>query len=123
MLTLNRDIFGNKSFRPTQKEIINATLDKKDVFVLMPTGGGKSLCYQVLGDAEDLTRQLPSIMSRGVAVIISPLLSLIQDQVSSLQNSFGILARCLSGTQDGEETRQTMRGGFFLFQIFTSDQK
>jgi superfamily II DNA helicase RecQ len=65
--------FGLRAFRKNQKEVINATLCSKDVFVLMPTGGGKSLCYQ-----------LPGIISSGVSVIISPLISLMKDQVCSI---------------------------------------
>ena len=73
MLSLGRSVFGFHQFRKHQREICNTILSKRDCFVLMPTGGGKSLCYQ-----------LPSILSRGVSVVFSPLISLIQDQVASL---------------------------------------
>ncbi|KAG7645882.1 Helicase superfamily 1/2 ATP-binding domain [Arabidopsis thaliana x Arabidopsis arenosa] len=69
----NKKVFGNHSFRPNQREIINATMSGSDVFVLMPTGGGKSLTYQ-----------LPALICGGITLVISPLVSLIQDQIMNL---------------------------------------
>ena len=76
--------WGFNSFRPKQEGIINDMINGKDVFALLPTGGGKSLCYQ-----------LPALMKEGITIVISPLISLMQDQVSQL-NQKGIKAICIN---------------------------
>lgn len=84
----NRRKFGHQSFRPGQREIVEAAVQGRDVFVLMPTGGGKSLCYQ-----------LPAWCCPGLSVVVSPLLSLIQDQVTSL-TKLGVESVFLASSQD-----------------------
>lgn len=86
----NRRKFGHREFRPGQKSIIENAISGRDVFVLMPTGGGKSLCYQ-----------LPAWCCPGLTVVISPLLSLIQDQVQSM-TKLGIESVYLASSQDYE---------------------
>ena len=65
--------FGYSEFRPGQEELINGVLDRRDVFGIMPTGGGKSICYQV-----------PALMLPGITLVISPLISLMRDQVLAI---------------------------------------
>ena len=86
--------FGYDSFRFKQKEIIESVLRKEDVIVLMPTGGGKSLCFQ-----------LPALCLPGVTIVISPLIALMKDQVDSL-NANGIPAASLTSSQSIEERKQ-----------------
>src|SRR5437870_3239016 len=90
--------FGYDQFRPLQREIISDALAGRDVFVLMPTGGGKSLCFQ-----------LPALLRGGLTIVVSPLIALMKDQVDALQTS-GIPATFLNSTLDGEEARVRLRG-------------
>jgi ATP-dependent DNA helicase RecQ len=92
-----RTVFGFSSFRPNQETIVHNILDRQDVFAVMPTGGGKSLCYQ-----------LPALLLEGTAVVISPLISLMKDQVdAALEN--GISAACMNSSLDQQEVKDIYR--------------
>jgi len=102
MKKLLKTHFGYDRFRPLQKEIISNVLAKKDTFVLMPTGGGKSLCYQ-----------LPAMKFSGLTLVVSPLISLMKDQVDSLKAN-GIEAEFLNSSllpQDAMDIRQKVKAG------------
>jgi len=86
-LDVLKTTFGYQAFRHNQADIIQAVLDNKDAFVLMPTGGGKSLCYQI-----------PALVREGVGIIVSPLIALMQDQVDAL-SQLGIRASFINSSQ------------------------
>ncbi|MBP2324314.1 ATP-dependent DNA helicase RecQ [Kibdelosporangium banguiense] len=90
-----RRVFGYDSFRGEQEAIIDHVAGGGDALVLMPTGGGKSLCYQI-----------PALVRPGVGIVVSPLIALMQDQVDAL-NTLGVRAGFLNSTQDFEERRLT----------------
>jgi ATP-dependent DNA helicase RecQ len=90
--------FGYDQFRPLQHDIISDTLAGRDVFALMPTGGGKSLCFQ-----------LPAMMREGLTIVVSPLISLMKDQVDALQTS-GIPATSLNSTLDRKDALERWGG-------------
>lgn len=89
-----KTVFGHNSFRGDQEKIITEILEGRDVLALMPTGGGKSLCYQI-----------PAIVRKGVGIVVSPLISLMEDQVSTLKE-MGVNAAFLNSTLKIEESRQ-----------------
>lgn len=83
-----KTVFNLNDFRPQQLQAINCIMSKKDVLMIAPTGGGKSLCYQ-----------LPAVLSDGITIVVSPLISLMEDQVWSM-NKIGINAELLSASTD-----------------------
>src|SRR5438093_9576639 len=97
---LLKEHFGFDSFLPLQEEIIGDALAGRDVFALLPTGGGKSLCFQ-----------LPALVRDGLTVVVSPLIALMKDQVDAMQAS-GIAATFLNSTLGAEEARKRLRGLF-----------
>ncbi len=96
-LHILKEKFGYSSFRLEQERIIQSVLQKKDTFVLMPTGGGKSLCYQI-----------PALLFDGLTVVISPLIALMKDQVDALRVN-GIAAAFLNSTQGHQEQEEILK--------------
>lgn len=94
VLTTLRSTFGHPAFRPLQEEIVTTILAGRDVFALMPTGGGKSLCYQ-----------LPALLLPGLTLVISPLIALMQDQVEQLE-ALGVPATFINSSLDSDEIRR-----------------
>ncbi|MDD4506764.1 MAG: RecQ family ATP-dependent DNA helicase, partial [Sulfurospirillaceae bacterium] len=90
-------VFGHHSFRAYQEEAVDAILARKDIMMILPTGAGKSLCYQ-----------LPSLVMEGITVVISPLLALMHDQITAL-SAFGIKASMISSMQTPLEIQEAMQ--------------
>lgn len=93
---LLKTVFGHDSFRNSQKEAVDAILSNKDLLTILPTGGGKSLCYQ-----------LPSLVMDGTTIVLSPLIALMQDQVRALKSN-GIKAEMINSSQDYQEVQSIM---------------
>ena len=92
-----RRVFGLQDFRPFQQDIIEQVVNGGDAFVLMPTGGGKSLCYQ-----------LPALHRPGLGIVVSPLISLMKDQVDALKAN-GVSAAMYNSTLDEAEARVVLQ--------------
>ncbi|UEG51102.1 RecQ family ATP-dependent DNA helicase [Ferruginibacter lapsinanis] len=96
-----QEYWGYDSFRPLQEDIINAVLDGKDVLALLPTGGGKSICFQV-----------PALVKDGICLVISPLIALMKDQVQNLKNR-GILALSIYSGMSFPEVKKTLQNAAY----------
>src|SRR5271170_3451414 len=90
--------FGFEAFRPGQADIVSAVLDGSDVLAVMPTGSGKSLCYQ-----------LPALLRDGLTIVVSPLIALMRNQVAQLRG-YGVAAASLNSANDAGENRAVVDG-------------
>src|SRR5579862_6962575 len=108
-LDLLKRSFGFTSFRPLQQEIIREAMADRDVFALMPTGGGKSLCFQ-----------LPAVLTPGLSIVVSPLIALMQDQVRLLEDN-GVAATYINSTLRYDEIQRRLaaaiRGEYKLIYL------
>ena len=93
--------WGHAQFRPLQEEIIRSVLEKKDTLALLPTGGGKSVCFQV-----------PALMNDGICLVVSPLIALMKDQVENLRNK-GINVLAIYSGMSYAEIKQTLQNASF----------
>ena len=94
-----RDVFGHDAFRPGQEDAVRAALDGRDALVVMPTGSGKSLCYQ-----------LPALGALDLTIVVSPLLALMRDQVEALRRLGRDDVAALSSDTPGEEVDGILAG-------------
>ena len=92
-----QDTFGYRDFRPGQEDVVRAVLDGRDVLAVMPTGAGKSMCYQ-----------LPALVRGGLTIVVSPLIALMRDQVAQLR-TYGVEAGSLNSANDAEENERVRR--------------
>ena len=92
-----QDTFGFPSFKPFQQEVIEGVLHRRDTVVVLPTGGGKSLCYII-----------PAMIFKGITIVVSPLISLMEDQIGQLTQT-GIPAVCLNSMLTQEAYTQNIR--------------
>jgi len=105
VLACLQELFHHQSFRPLQREAVNAVMSRRDVFAVMPTGSGKSLCYQL--PAALWSRNTKGVENRGVTLVISPLLALIHNQVGSMR-AVNVDARMINSETSKEDKRATL---------------
>lgn len=96
-----KEYWGYDSFRPMQEDIVNAALEDRDVLAMLPTGGGKSVCFQV-----------PAMMREGIAIVVTPLIALMKDQVQNL-NDRGIKALCVNAGMSHREVENTLNNAAY----------
>ena len=96
-----KEYWGYDSFRPKQEDIVNAALEGRDVLAILPTGGGKSICFQV-----------PAMMKEGIAIVVTPLIALMKDQVQNL-NDRGINAMCINAGMGKREVDTALNNALY----------